>query len=88
MTFIFGVDNYSSFEYPESREIMKKFVNKNPQALATPLIKLFLENTKINNKLGIIEYKDPNKDTYELINTELEKQLGVKDISELSESYE
>lgn len=87
MAFIFGVDNSSSFEYPKSREIMKKFVSKNPQALATPLIKLFLENTKIN-KLGIIEYKDPNKNTYELINTELKKQLGVKDISELSESYE
>ena len=85
MTFIFGMSNTPSFEYPKSREIMKAFVSKNPQALATPLIKPFLENTKVN-KLGIIEYKDPNKNTYDLINAELEKQLGGK-ISELSSEF-
>ena len=81
-TFIFGIDNTPSFEIPEARKEMKAFVSKNPEALATPLVKIYLENTKVN-KQGITVYKDENKNLYDLINAELEKQLGGK-ISDLS----
>ena len=82
ITFIFGIDNTPSFETPVARKEMKAFVSKYPEALATPLVKLYLENTKVN-KQGITVYKDENKDLYDLINVELEKQLGGK-ISDLS----
>ena len=48
ITFIFGIDNTPSFEIPVARKTMKAFVSKNPEALATPLVKLYLENTKVN----------------------------------------
>jgi hypothetical protein len=80
MTFIFGIDNT-----PEARKDMKAFVSKYPEALATPLVKLYLENTKVN-KNGMTVYKDENKNLYDLINAELEKQLGGK-ISDLSSEY-
>jgi hypothetical protein len=82
ITFIFGIDNTPSFEIPVARKTMKAFVSKNPEALATPLVKLYLENTKVN-KNGMTVYKDENKNLYDLINAELEKQLGGK-ISDLS----
>lgn len=82
ITFIFGIDNTPSFEIPVARKTMKAFVSKNPEALATPLVKLYLENTKVN-KNGMTVYKDENKNLYDLINAELEKQLGCK-ISDLS----
>lgn len=82
MTFIFGIDNTPSFETPVARKEMKAFVSKNPEALATPLVKIYLENTKVN-KNGMTVYKDENKDLHDLINAELEKQLGGK-ISDLS----
>lgn len=85
MTFIFGIDNTPTFEIPEARKEMKAFVSKYPEALATPLVKLYLENTKVN-KQGITVYKDENKNLYDLINAELEKQLGGK-ISDLSSEY-
>ena len=82
ITFIFGIDNTPSFEIPVARKTMKAFVSKNPEALATPLVKIYLENTKVN-KNGMTVYKDENKDLHDLINAELEKQLGGK-ISDLS----
>ena len=82
ITFIFGIDNTPSFEIPVARKTMKAFVSKNPEALATPLVKIYLENTKVN-KNGMTVYKDENKNLYDLINAELEKQLGGK-ISDLS----
>ena len=82
ITFIFGIDNTPSFEIPVARKTMKAFVSKNPEALATPLVKIYLENTKVN-KNGMTVYKDENKNLYDLINAELEKQLGCK-ISDLS----
>ena len=85
ITFIFGIDNTPSFEIPVARKTMKAFVSKNPEALATPLVKIYLENTKVN-KNGMTVYKDENKDLHDLINAELEKQLGGK-ISELSSEF-
>ena len=85
ITFIFGIDNTPSFEIPVARKTMKAFVSENPEALATPLVKIYLENTKIN-KNGMTVYKDENKDLHDLINAELEKQLGGK-ISELSSEF-
>ena len=85
ITFIFGIDNTPSFEIPVARKTMKAFVSKNPEALATPLVKIYLENTKVN-KNGMTVYKDENKNLYDLINAELEKQLGGK-ISELSSEF-
>jgi hypothetical protein len=85
ITFIFGIDNTPSFEIPVARKTMKAFVSKNPEALATPLVKIYLENTKVN-KNGMTVYKDENKNLYDLINAELEKQLGGK-ISDLSSEY-
>ena len=85
ITFIFGIDNTPSFEIPVARKTMKAFVSKNPEALATPLVKIYLENTKVN-KNGMTVYKDENKDLHDLINAELEKQLGGK-ISDLSSEY-
>lgn len=82
ITFIFGIDNTPSFEIPVARKTMKAFVSENPEALATPLVKIYLENTKVN-KNGMTVYKDENKDLHDLINAELEKQLGGK-ISDLS----
>ena len=85
ITFIFGIDNTPSFEIPVARKTMKAFVSENPEALATPLVKIYLENTKVN-KNGMTVYKDENKDLHDLINAELEKQLGGK-ISELSSEF-
>ena len=85
ITFIFGIDNTPSFEIPVARKTMKAFVSKNPEALATPLVKIYLENTKVN-KNGMTVYKDENKNLYGLINAELEKQLGGK-ISDLSSEF-
>ena len=85
MTFIFGISNTPSFEIPIARKTMKAFGSKNPEALATPLVKIYLENTKVN-KNGMTVYKDENKNLYDLINAELEKQLGGK-ISDLSSEY-
>ena len=85
ITFIFGIDNTPSFETPVARKEMKAFVSKYPEALATPLVKIYLENTKVN-KNGMTVYKDENKNLYDLINAELEKQLGGK-ISELSSEF-
>ena len=85
ITFIFGIDNTPSFEIPVARKTMKAFVSKNPEALATPLVKIYLENTKVN-KNGMTVYKDENKDLHDLINAELEKQLGGK-ISDLSSEF-
>ena len=85
ITFIFGIDNTPSFEIPVARKTMKAFVSKNPEALATPLVKIYLENTKVN-KNAMTVYKDENKNLYDLINAELEKQLGGK-ISELSSEF-
>ncbi|WP_314279649.1 hypothetical protein [Capnocytophaga leadbetteri] len=85
ITFIFGIDNTPSFEIPVARKTMKAFVSKNPEALATPLVKIYLENTKVN-KNGMTVYKDENKNLYDLINAELEKQLGGK-ISDLSSEF-
>ena len=85
ITFIFGIDNTPSFEIPVARKTMKACVSKNPEALATPLVKIYLENTKVN-KNGMTVYKDENKDLHDLINAELEKQLGGK-ISELSSEF-
>lgn len=85
ITFIFGIDNTPSFEIPEARKEMKAFVSKNPEALATPLVKIYLENTKVN-KNGMTVYKDENKNLHDLINAELEKQLGGK-ISDLSSEF-
>ena len=85
ITFIFGIDNTPSFETPVARKEMKAFVSKYPEALATPLVKIYLENTKVN-KNGMTVYKDENKNLYGLINAELEKQLGGK-ISDLSSEF-
>jgi hypothetical protein len=85
ITFIFGIDNTPSFETPVARKEMKAFVSKYPEALATPLVKIYLENTKVN-KNGMTVYKDENKDLHDLINAELEKQLGGK-ISDLSSEF-
>ena len=85
ITFIFGIDNTPSSETPEARKTMKAFVTKNPEALATPLVKIYLENTNVN-KNGMTVYKDENKNLYDLINAKLEKQLGGK-ISDLSSEY-
>lgn len=85
ITFIFGIDNTPSFETPVARKEMKAFVSKYPEALATPLVKIYLENTKVN-KNGMTVYKDENKNLYDLINAELEKQLGGK-ISDLSSEF-
>ena len=85
ITFIFGIDNTPAFEIPVARKTMKAYVSKNPEALATPLVKIYLENTKVN-KNGMTVYKDENKDLHDLINAELEKQLGGK-ISELSSEF-
>lgn len=85
ITFIFGISNTPSFETPVARKEMKAFVSKYPEALATPLVKIYLENTKVN-KNGMTVYKDENKNLYDLINAELEKQLGGK-ISDLSSEF-
>ena len=81
-TFIFGVDNTPSTDFPEARKTMKAFVRQHPKALATPIVNLYLQKTQslVNKKGAITEYEEySNLNLYELIRKGIEKQTGIKD---------
>ena len=77
-TFIFGIDNTPSFEIPEARKAMKTFVKQYPQALATPIVNLYLEKTKnlVNKQGNIVKHDEYQKlGLQELITKQIKKQV-------------
>ena len=81
--FMYGAPNTPSSDDPQARKTLEKFVKKNPDALATPIIKIYLENTYVN-QYGKTVYNE-NENIGELMEKELEKQLGTT-ISELNKA--
>lgn len=77
-TFIFGIDNTPSSEIPEARKAMKTFVKQYPQALATPIVNLYLEKTKnlVNKQGNIVKHDEYQKlGLQELITKQIKKQV-------------